>query len=101
MLRIPLIAALLILPLAGCGKRQTANGNEVPKDNFARIEENDPLMAAAIAKARATVDTFIIALRSPKKGRSAFAVKIAFADGKNIEHMWLTPVLFAGKRFHG
>jgi uncharacterized protein YegJ (DUF2314 family) len=59
-------------------------------------------MAAAIDQARATVDTFIAALKSPKPGQSHFSIKMAFSDGSdNNEYMWLNPVSYDGKKFTG
>jgi uncharacterized protein YegJ (DUF2314 family) len=52
-------------------------------------------------KARSTVSSFVLALQSPQPGQSGFAVKMAFADGSNIEHIWLSPVSYDGKTFHG
>jgi uncharacterized protein YegJ (DUF2314 family) len=82
------------LGLAGCGREQ-------PVDNFTIVAEDDPNMAAAIDKAKSTVDTFIAALKSPKEGQSEFSIKKEFTDGEHREHMWLTPVTYDGQNFHG
>jgi hypothetical protein len=58
-------------------------------------------MNAAIEKARSSVKAFIDALQSPRAGRSKFSVKAAVTDAKGTEHMWLIPVTFDGKVFHG
>jgi uncharacterized protein YegJ (DUF2314 family) len=86
--------AVLILAAVGCGKKP-------PADRVTYVADDDPGMNAAIENARATVSTFIAALKSPKPAQSAFAVKMAFTDGCNTEHMWLTPVTYDGTSFQG
>jgi uncharacterized protein YegJ (DUF2314 family) len=86
--------AIISLAFAGCGKKQ-------PADKVAYVADDDPRMNAAIDKARSTVKTFIAALQSPKAGQAAFTIKMAFTDGGNTEHMWLTPVAFDGTKFAG
>jgi uncharacterized protein YegJ (DUF2314 family) len=92
-MRLRSIPGIIVLSLgAGCG------GTE---DRVTSVSDDDPRMNAAIAKARETVDTFIAALQSPKAGQSQFTVKMAFSDGAHTEHMWLSPVSYDGKIFHG
>jgi uncharacterized protein YegJ (DUF2314 family) len=94
MCRSLMFAVVLFGILPGCGKKQ-------PEDKVTMVEDDDPRMNAAIDKARATVKTFISALKSPRTGQSAFSVKMAFTDGKQTEHMWLSPVSYDGKVFQG
>jgi uncharacterized protein YegJ (DUF2314 family) len=91
-LRVLAIAA--VISLAGCAK-------EYPADRVTKVADDDVRMNAAIDKARATVDSFIAALQAPKPGQSNFTIKMAFSDGANTEHIWLEPVSFDGKTFHG
>jgi uncharacterized protein YegJ (DUF2314 family) len=92
-MRLRFIPVIIVLALSGgCG------GNE---DRVTSVSDDDPRMNAAIAKARETVDTFIAALQSPRTGQSEFTVKMAFTDGEHTEHMWLSPVSYDGKIFHG
>jgi len=58
-------------------------------------------MAAAMAKARATLPEFIAAVRAPTHAQSAFTIKAPFHDGGRTEYMSVTPVSFDGKTFHG
>jgi uncharacterized protein YegJ (DUF2314 family) len=94
MWRCCLIVAIVILTTTGCGKK-------TPEDKVTYVDSDDPQMNAGIEKARSTVDTFIPVLKSPKPGQTGFSVKMAFTDGKNTEHMWLSPVSFDGKIFRG
>src|SRR5437667_10874318 len=88
-----IVFALLIGAAAGCHK--------APEDKVTMVAADDPKMLAAIAQGRSTVNTFLTALRSPKPSQSSFSVKMAFTDGKNTEHMWLTEVTYDGRAFHG
>ena len=91
---LPGIIALLTLSVAGCGKKHT-------EDKVTYFDGSDAKMNAAMDKARATVDDFIAARKSPIVGQSGFSVKAPFADGTNIEHFWLSPVSFDGTNFQG
>ncbi|MFT3880110.1 MAG: DUF2314 domain-containing protein [Gemmatales bacterium] len=86
--------AIVALVLAGCGKKH-------PADKVTYVADDDPRMNAAMEKARASVKTFTAALKSPRAGQTAFSIKMAFTDGGNTEHMWLTPVTFDGTKFTG
>ncbi len=70
-------------------------------DRVIHVSENDPKMNAAIDKARASVDTFIAALQSPKPGQTGFNVKKKFEDGSKVEHIWLIQVTYDGTQFQG
>ena len=89
-----LILLIAVLAATGCGRKN-------PADKVFHVADDDPRMNAAMEKARSTVNTFITALKSPKPGQSEFGVKMAFTDGKQVEHMWLSPVTYDGKVFHG
>jgi uncharacterized protein YegJ (DUF2314 family) len=56
-------------------------------------------MEAAIARARAEVDVFIAALEKGKD--SDFAVKAPIEDRGEIEHFWLTDVVYRDGAFEG
>ncbi|MCZ2342132.1 MAG: DUF2314 domain-containing protein [Bacteroidales bacterium] len=88
------IVAVVALALVGCGKKH-------PADKVTYVADDDPRMNVAMEKARASVKRFTAALKSPKAGQSAFSIKMAFTDGGNTEHMWLTPVTFDGTKFTG
>jgi uncharacterized protein YegJ (DUF2314 family) len=93
MRRTLILIALLALCLA-CNKKQAA-------DKVTYVAADDPKMNAAIDKARATINTFIVVLKNPKAGQTQFSVKMPVTDGKQTEHMWLFPVSYDGKKFHG
>lgn len=46
-------------------------------------------MQDAIRTARREIDTFLDRLQHPQPNQTDFAIKAAFAEGEQIEHMWL------------
>ncbi len=87
-------ALFIVTFVAGCG-------GTTPPDRMTIVPDDDPQMNAAIQKARAGVDAFIAALKSPKATQSGFSIKFPFKDGKETEHIWLSPITFDGGKFHG
>ena len=79
---------------SGCTKHPVA-------DRVVAVSGDDARMNAAIAKARATVGTFVTALRAPKKSQSRFSVKIPIPNGNGSEHFWLSDVRYDGSVFSG
>jgi len=94
-----LFITVLALAIAGCGNKSDRDKN--PADKVSYDAKDDPIMNAAMEKARASVKIFIAALNNQKLGQSGFSVKMAFSDGENTEHMWLSPVTFDGTAFTG
>jgi uncharacterized protein YegJ (DUF2314 family) len=95
MRKILMLGVAVAMVTSGCGKKKG------PEDKFTVVADDDPRMNAAVEKARATVQTFTTALLAPRAGQTSFSVKMAFTDGKNTEHMWLSPVTFDGTHFQG
>jgi uncharacterized protein YegJ (DUF2314 family) len=88
------VVAVLALAVSGCGKSES-------RDKVTHVADDDPRMNAAIDKAKSTVSDFIAILESPKPGQSGFSVKMPFTDGGETEHMWVSPITYDGKNFHG
>ncbi|QEL13691.1 YegJ family protein [Limnoglobus roseus] len=89
-----LLGVALVIALVGCGKKPV-------EDKVSYVADDDPGMKAAIEKARTTVSQFTAVLKAPKPTQKGLSVKMAFADGKNTEHMWLSNVTLDGTTFHG
>jgi uncharacterized protein YegJ (DUF2314 family) len=70
--RIAIIAASLI---TACGSAFALDPNPVPK-----VPKGDPAMAAAFARASATLDGFLAKWRKPPPGAEGFTVKIGLMD---------------------
>jgi len=90
-----MMSLAVLAVVAGCGDRGGT------PDRVIDVAQDDPKMNAAMDKARSTVGTFTAALASPKPSQKSFTVKVPFTDGTKTEHMWLSPVRFDGKKFHG
>ena len=56
-------------------------------------------MDAAIARARKEVDSFIAELS--KRNGTDFAVKVPIAEVEEVEHFWLTDIVYRDETFHG
>ena len=56
-------------------------------------------MDAAIARARKEVDSFIAELS--KRNGTDFAVKVPIKDKEEVEHFWLTDIIYRDEKFHG
>jgi uncharacterized protein YegJ (DUF2314 family) len=93
------VLTILMMVFTGCSKKKQSVDKGV--DKVTLVAADDPKMNAAIEKARYTVNTFIIALKSHRKNEGAFSVKMAFSDGTNTEHIWLDEVRYDGTKFTG
>jgi uncharacterized protein YegJ (DUF2314 family) len=66
-----------------------------------RVKDDDAEMAKAVKQARATVRTFIAAVRHPSATQRDFEVKKPCVHEGRVEHIWLSEITFSGGRFHG
>lgn len=84
-----LVSALFVL--AGCDARD--------RDRTIGVTEDDAVMNAAIAEARATLDEFVARMENPEPGDSDFAIKVAVTDPNGTEHFWANNVEVVGPGF--
>ena len=68
---------------------------------YYQVQNDHAAMHEAVTKARKTVGKFIGALQHPTTGQTDFEVKKLFVQGNNVEHIWLSDVVFTGSRFQG
>jgi uncharacterized protein YegJ (DUF2314 family) len=98
MLKRALTAFLLVLALAAGQVARPAAAVE----NLVNVPNDDPEMAAAIAKARASLAAFWKEWEAPKAGEEGFALKVRIPYGANNgEHFWLVEIQRAGGRYSG
>jgi len=71
------------------------------RDEVALVSKNDPVMAAAMTKARATLPDFLKIAAAPPAKTEAFAVKVAIREGANAEYFWIIPFEPKGDTFTG
>ncbi len=70
-------------------------------DRVVSVANADPVMTAAIAKAQATLDTFLATAAKPPAGTSGYKLKVAVADGPDTEHFWVLPFRATATGFEG
>jgi uncharacterized protein YegJ (DUF2314 family) len=75
----------------------------VAADHVVNVPNDDPEMAAAIAKARGSLATFWQAWKAPKQGEEGFSLKvrIPYGNGNSAEHFWLIEIERAGGKYSG
>ena len=56
------------------------------------VEDDDPEMLSAIAKARETLPQFWQAFEQRVPGELVFSLKVKITDKKGAEHFWLTEI---------
>ena len=75
--------------------------NKAERDEIVIVSKNDPGMAAAMQKARDSLDGFLKLAATPPAGASGFSVKVAIRDGNDAEYFWITPFTPKGENFTG
>lgn len=68
------------------------------RDEIEIVANDDPLMAAAMRKARETLAAFLAIADSPGSAMEGFAVKIALREGCDVEYFWIHPFERSGPR---
>lgn len=86
---------LVVLPLAVFAQEQA----EVP--DAATFGTSNPEMLAAIARARSSLDQFLVLARNPEPDTSVFKLKVIVRDGKDMESFWVTPFRVVADGFEG
>ena len=84
-----LLLVFVILACCSCSKS--------PDTVITDYDEKE--MDAAIARARSEVDSFVAELT--KRNGSDFAVKVPIQDKGEIEHFWLTGIVYRNGKFEG
>ena len=81
-----------VLICLACGIAYLSGGHPTPaiaqSGNVTDVSDQDKEMNSAIASARKTIAQFWTALERPPDGATGFAVKVAFSDNGNVEHIW-------------
>ncbi|RSZ24073.1 DUF2314 domain-containing protein [Variovorax beijingensis] len=90
------VAAVGLLIFVAAANAQTRDHNEI-----VRVPNEDPEMATAIAKARATLDDFLVLWRAQPSGASDYKLKVRISDGENSEHFWVQPFRPLNSGFEG
>jgi len=62
------------------------------KDKVINVDQEDAAMNAAIAKARASIDTFWKQHKKADPGVQNLALKVRISDGVSVEYFWLVDI---------
>jgi uncharacterized protein YegJ (DUF2314 family) len=95
------LTAALAAPICGSPVMAETFMEKSQRDELSWVPRNDPDMAAAMRKARATLPEFLALVRAPRPSTTGFAVKVAVRDGSNTEYFWITPFKEQDGRFNG
>ncbi|MBB6411693.1 uncharacterized protein YegJ (DUF2314 family) [Mesorhizobium sangaii] len=68
-----------------------AQGIDPDDDKTVIFTPGDPEMAAATAKALASLDEFLALSEAPPSGTDRFKLKVKVRDGNVTEHFWVIP----------
>ena len=71
------------------------------RDEAFLVTKEDPAMAAARSKARATLAQFLATARQPTPAMKNFALKVRVSDDHGVEYFWVTGFSSSGGRFSG
>lgn len=65
------------------------------------VGDGNPVMVAAIAKAKATLGDFVAVLQQPRREQGGFAVKYPVKKAPGSEHVWVSDVRYSDGSFVG
>ena len=71
------------------------------RDEAFLVTKEDPAMAAARNKARATLPQFLATARQPTPAMRNFALKVRVSDSNGVEYFWVTGFTANGGHFSG
>jgi uncharacterized protein YegJ (DUF2314 family) len=95
-------ALLVVLVTAGSAPAPAQTVlQRAERDELFLVPNEDPQMAAAMRKARATLKDFLALAKKPGEKMEGFAVKVAVHDKGRGEYFWILPFEQKGDRFTG
>lgn len=90
-----LFATLMLIATMSCSRNKEGK-------NYQDVSDDDPVMNAAIAKAKATTDDFVKAFHAQKAGTTDFSVKKPYpTPNGEQEHMWIAVTEEKDGMLHG
>lgn len=96
-----LLSAVVACALASNPAAAQSPTEKAERDEISIVGDNDPAMAAAMRKARATLADFLTLAAAPKPNMDTFAVKVAIREGNDAEYFWIAPFTNNNGRFSG
>jgi uncharacterized protein YegJ (DUF2314 family) len=105
LIRQPLLATFVFAGFVLTAQGDNPISNELQsksgEPDVYRVENEHAAMRKAVEEAHKSVSQFVKALQHPAAGQTDFEVKKPFVEGKEVEHIWLSDVMFVGGRFKG
>ena len=84
----------------GTANDQSALGR-AKRDEVVLVTKDDPAIAAARSKARASLAGFLAIAKQPTPAMRNFALKVRVSDDHGVEYFWVTQFSANGERFSG
>jgi uncharacterized protein YegJ (DUF2314 family) len=75
--------------------------DKAERDELEIVAHDDPVMAAAMRRARATLPEFLTLAEHPRRSMEGFAVKVAIREGDDAEYFWIHPFECDAGQFSG
>jgi len=75
--------------------------DKAERDELELVALDDPMMAAAMRRARATLGEFLALAANPTPSMEGFAVKVAVREDDDAEYFWIHPFDHSGGVFSG
>jgi uncharacterized protein YegJ (DUF2314 family) len=100
--RLCLVLALFTVAVTACHRKSAEVIQRQGEPDIVYVAPDDAAMNAAIKRARESLGAFKTTLASPPPSASGFAVKVAFAFGRDSdEHIWLVNPSFSNGQVQG
>lgn len=100
-----ILTLFILLLLSACNQDKESNSTKDAKaddeNGVVLIANDDPIMNAAIAKAQASLDTFLATNAAPPAGTSGYKLKVKLTDSNGSEHFWVEPFSQTKNGFEG
>ena len=99
--RLPCLAAIVCLALAGCEGGQDGSAQPAPADEARFASEKDAEMRTAAHKAQVSLDEFEQRLTHPPAGQTRIGLKGIFESQGKTQYLWLRNVTIVPQGYRG
>jgi uncharacterized protein YegJ (DUF2314 family) len=100
-IRTVVVLAILIVAVYAVSPRSQTISDKARNDDVVNVAKDDPDMAAAMRRARATLPEFLALAQAPRSGTSGYSVKVRVRDGGATEYFWIVPFTVKDGKFSG
>ena len=85
------VVGILAVAAYAVSPRSQTISDKARHDDIVDVAKDDPDMAAAMSRARATLPDFLALAQAPRPGTSGFSLKVRVQDGGKTEYFWIVP----------